>query len=108
MVLLSQSPYKKTASYSLILQMVLSNNTFEEITLADNATQLIGSSNGNVTMARRIAVDSRAVQCLGDFADSTVQQIIKGRSHHDVRTSAGRGVQNVPQATGRKFTGNEL
>lgn len=44
--------------------MVQANNTFEEIALANNDAQLIGSSNSNTTTARRVTVEAKAVQCL--------------------------------------------
>jgi hypothetical protein len=81
--------------------MVQANNTVEEIVLANNAIQLIGSSNGNTTTARRITFESKAVQCLGDFTDSTLQQIINGYSYREVRSLAGRPIQNVPQSITR-------
>ncbi|KAH8688863.1 hypothetical protein BGW36DRAFT_434151 [Talaromyces proteolyticus] len=54
-------------------------NVFEDIFLGHNATQVIGSSNSNLTTAKQITVEPGATQCLGDFADTTVQQVLNNR-----------------------------
>lgn len=53
-----------------------SGNLYESIALGPKAIQIIGSSGGNTAGAKQVTADAGVVQCLGDFADSTLQQIV--------------------------------
>jgi hypothetical protein len=68
----------------------------EAVSAAEDASQLIVSTNNNPISATRVNAEARAVQWIGQMADASIQQLSRDQ---------GNSLQKVGEPQGQQATG---
>ena len=71
-------------------------NSLEDICVAEDGQQTIISTKGGLIFANRVIAGTRAVQCVGQMSDLSVQEI---SASHNGWTSHGRGTHQAQSGT---------
>jgi hypothetical protein len=66
---------------------------FEDVLAAEASCQIIISENGDSILARKVTSETRALQCLGQMSETTVQQLSQDHYTRDATEQKGKEPQ---------------
>jgi len=71
----------------------------EDVSAAQDAYQVIASTNGNPLSATRVSAETRAVQWIGQMTEATIQQLSRDQGNSLQKVSEPQGQEATSFAT---------